>query len=346
MLILPSCTITNYGDNNKNRVFVVGRGASVKEVLLGPQKGEPRLWVWGRRWSRWRTIRVWLLLIWFLSLLVWIVSRAANTFRCFEISSATVTTVLAWPWIRGPYLLYSRHALPLRAEYEAQRAHATLPEFDNHISHAVERLGFKPAGVLTTKPVYSRLGIRVMMYVHPENKDSAQIGRITRRSGILPVLVFKSRFADGFAFETSNSRSAPIFPPDPTFPVFRFPQLRSVSDLYRVHRKIKEELGANRVPSTTDEEQELNDFVTRAEVVHQRNLSSDYKLNTSGDRYKPTIRGAIRRAWLLTWPIKPFRQMQVESEGMRKAKTLGLPIHPKVGCLEESLRRPSNSGGS
>jgi hypothetical protein len=324
--------------------LVVGRGASVKDVLLGPQKGETRLWVWGRRWSRWRTIRVWLLLIWFLSLLVWSVSRSASTLRFLEVLSATVFTVLSWPWIRGPYLLYSHHALPLRAGYETQSANATLPEFDNHVSRAVERLGFKPAGVLTAKPVYSRLGIRVMMYVHPENKDSAQIGRIERRSGILPVLVFKRRFADGFAFETSNSRSAPISPPDPIFRVFRFPQLRSVSDLYRVHRKIKEEIGTNRVPSIANEEQELNEFVSRAKVVHQRDVSSGYRLNTVGDRYKPTIRGAIRRAWLLTWPVKPFRQMQVESEGTRKATALGLPIHPKVGCLEESLRHPSNSG--
>jgi hypothetical protein len=51
---------------------------------------------------------------------------------------------------------------------------------------------------------------------------------------------FKARFADSFAFESSNSYVALIVRPDSRFPVFRFPAVRSILDLYRLHRKITE----------------------------------------------------------------------------------------------------------
>lgn len=313
----------------------------MKEILLGPGNDGPRLWVWGRPWSHWRTIRLWLLLIWSASFVAWLPSHAEVASLSFKFLSPVVVAVLTWPWVRGPYLLYTRHALPLRRGYLGLVTNAVPPEFKNHVSDSIEKLGFKPASVLTSNSFLTRVSVQVMMYVHPGNRDSAQVGHITKSSGVLPVLVFKSRFADGFAFETSNSRSARIFPSDPDFPVFRFPQLRSVSDVYRLHRRIKQDLETCRVPVISDAEQELREFVSRAEVVHQRNVSRDYVLD--GDRYRLTLRGAIRRAWLMTWPIKIYRHMRVEREGMKKAAELGLPIHPIFGCLQESARRRSAS---
>jgi hypothetical protein len=271
----------------------------------------------------------------------WLPSHAEVASLIFKFSSACVVAMLTWPWIRGPYLLYTRHALPVRNGYVALAANAVPPEFQNHISDSVEKLGFKAAGVVTSNSLLSRVSVHLMMYVHPGNRDSAQVGHITKRSGVLPLLVFKSRFADGFAFETSNSRSARIFPSDPNFPVYRFPQLRSVSDVYRLHRRIKQDVETDRAPVIGDAEEELSEFVCRAEIVHQRNVSRDYTLD--GDRYRLTTRGAIRRAWLMTWPIKGFRQMRVEREGMKKAAELGLSIHPKLGCLEESINQRTRS---
>lgn len=153
------------------------------------------------------------------------------------------------------------------------------------------------------------------------------------------MLVFKARFKDGFAFETSNSRTAPIFRPDPQFPFFRFPQIRFHADLYRIHQKIKERFTTNRCPVVANKSEELNDFLIRAEKLHERNAARDYKLNAAGDRYIFTLRGAIRRAWLQTWPVKPIRALRVQSKAMKTALELGLPIHPKFGRLQDSLRR-------
>jgi len=51
-----------------------------------------------------------------------------------------------------------------------------------------------------------------------------------------------------------------------------------------------------------------------------------------------TWRGAIRHAWLFAWPIESFRRTRAHSAGMKLARELGLPINPKFGRLEESLR--------
>jgi len=157
--------------------------------------------------------------------------------------------------------------------------------------------------------------------------------------------VFKSRFADGLAFETSDSHTPQLFEPDPNFPVFHFPSVRSTRDLYRLHSKIKERYGTSRAPALADKEGELKEFIVRAEIVRDRHACSGvYKLAPAADRYVYTWKGAIRHAWLRAWPIKSLRTMRVYNESMKMAEELGLRIHPKFGCLEDSLPNRAAAG--
>lgn len=292
----------------------------------------PRVWVWGRPWTPWRTARLLLLLLWAGTVLVSMFVRPLGLKLLVEILSSVVFVVLLWPWVRGPYLLYTRGWLSLHSRFEPT---AQDPDDGSIWSEdSVQALGFQRVGVLSKS---DRVRTEVKIFLHPGTGDSAQIARIFRRSGVLYALVSKSRFDDGFAFETSNSHTPHLFIPDPHFPVFRFPQLRSVADLYRIHQKLRERFTSTHVPCTPEASEELSHFITRAETAHQRIAKQGYKLDTAGARYAFTLKGAIRMAWLRTWPIDQIRMVRMEARAMKTAEQLGLPIHPKFGCLLESI---------
>jgi len=292
------------------------------------------------RWSRRPSTRFQVFVLWAVITIVYVISRSAAAWPLFEVASAGFLAFFGWPFLEGPYRLYRRGTLPLRADYRVFDGPFT-PDIPGYLVRDLSHLGFKFSGRLVQEPGKRNVAVRIEVFVHPANKDSAQVGHVVSGLRNTPVLVFKSRFEDGFAFETSNTRSAPIFHPDPNFPVFRFPAVRSTKSLYRLHCKIKEQYALTHRFPIADADGELNEFIRRAEVANQRLAQSGhYKLASSGDCYAYTLTGAIRHAWFSAWPVKPLRAIRVYSKSMKMAEELGLRIHPKFGCLEESLRRP------
>jgi len=260
------------------------------------------------------------------------------SWHLFEIASAAASAFFLWPFVEGPYLLYKRHSQPLDAPFRVF-AGPLKSEFPQYRIRGLLEIGFEFAGQLVQGTHGRNVAVQMQMFIHPANTDSAHLVKVLSGLRTVELLVFKSRFDDGFAFETSDSRTAPIFSPDPNYRVFRFPSLRSTSDLYRLHRRIKDGFSLARRPVLARGDDELMEFIARAEVVRQRHAhSGDYKLGPAGDRYVYTLWGAILHGWLHAWPIKSFRTLRVESRGMKMAKELGLPIHPKFGRLEESVR--------
>lgn len=290
------------------------------------------------RWSRMPVSRLQIFAVWVFVAILAAITGHAISLHVFEIASAACIAFFLWPFEQGPYLLYTKNWRPLRVDYRVSE-NPIRPEFPKPRVDALLSLGFQPAGELVQEPAGRNVLAHFAMFIHPANKDSAQLGRIMSGLQIIHIVVFKARFDDGFAFETSNSHVAPIFEPDPRFRVFRFADVRSTYDLYRLHRKIKEQFFASQHSVLADERGELAEFMARAEVIHQKHAQGgDYKLSPAGDRYVYTWRGAIRHAWLFAWPIKSFRRMRAHSAGMKLARELGLPINPKFGRLEESLR--------
>ena len=292
------------------------------------------------RWSRRPLTRLRVFVLWAVITIVYVFWRSELSWRIFEVVSAAALVFFGWPFVEGPYRLYRRGMLPLRADYRIFDGPLT-PDIPGYRVRDLSYLGFKSAGRLVQEPGRRNVAARIEVFVHSVNKDSVQIGYIVSGLRNTPVLVFKARFDDGFAFETSNAGSAPVFQPDPNFAVYRFPAVRSTRSLYRLHCKIKEHFALTHGVPIADPDGELNEFIHRAEIVHQRHAhSGHYRLASSGDCYVFALTGAIRQAWLSTWPVKPLRDARVYSKSMKMAEELGLRIDAKFGCLEESLRRP------
>ena len=257
---------------------------------------------WGVRtlwWLLWWSpeVRVISLLLWLVSLSV--VLAVGSPGRVFLFKVASGITAILWviplPW--GAFRLYrrvrhTRTAAWIRADAEIAR------ELNSQWIQQVRDLGFNLAGYLTKNCDEAP---RLALFVNPENRDSAQISRMPWKD----LLVFEARFADGFAFETCNAASAPS-PVIANNLVFAFPETGLPFDLYRVHQRIKEDMGSGREPVILDGEGEIDEFISRSAEVRSHLMSRDYRLKADGYRF--TMVGAIRKASLLLWPVKQLRE--------------------------------------
>jgi hypothetical protein len=296
---------------------------------------EPRLWVFGRPWTRWRTARLALILSWLFAVFFWALTSWPAGLRVVQGLSMFLIPVLVWPWIRGPYRLYSRDWLPLRTNFVVQDQ-ANAFDFARH-DEMLLPLGFERAGCVVNESHPGRPDVQAALYLHTGNMDTAYIGQVKTRRRTTHVCAFISRFTDDFVLESSNARIPELFLPDPNHPVFKFPQLRSRRDLYRIHQELKKRFATTRVLTVGDKAEELARFIARTEIVHARIAKRYFRLSKERDRYVHTVRGAIRLAWLSTWPVNLIRQGRSESKAMNTADELGLPIHLKLGCLVDSV---------
>jgi hypothetical protein len=147
----------------------------------------------------------------------------------------------AWIFVailQGPYLLYTKGSLPLRADHRVFEGEIG-PEYPQHRVGAVFGPGFRYAGHWCKSPGEEMLPSICDVYPPGEPGFGATGADRVGPEHNSPA-GFKARFDDSFAFESSNSYVALIVRPDSRFPVFRFPAVRSILDLYRLHRKIKE----------------------------------------------------------------------------------------------------------
>jgi hypothetical protein len=192
----------------------------------------------------------------------------------------------------------------------------------------IRDLGFKLVGYLTKVQDDAP---RLALFINSENRDSASIGRVAGHE----LLVFKTRFADGSALETGNTVLPPLRSAIPNHPVFRFPQIRFPSDLYRVHQRIRRQMGSAREPVISDGEGEIAEFISRAEVVRSHIMSRDYQLRKPDNVYVFTVRGGVRQAPLLTWPVKPIREAIFRRKALNELSRLGFQIDKRTGRIVE-----------
>ena len=283
--------------------------------------GAGTLW-WLLWWSP--SVRVFSLVLWLVSLIFVLVQKSAGALFLFELASGVTIVLWSVPFFWGTYRLYTIVRSPIRAGW--CRADAALcKELRSDWMQQVKDLGFKLAGYLTKDCDDAP---HLALFVNSENRDSAHISQIAGKE----LLVFKTRFEDGFAFETGNTDSVRLLPMNPNFPTFRFPQLRLTSDLYLVHERLKSCVGSGREPVISNGEGEIAEFISRAEVVRKHMMSRDYRATTAGV-YRFSIQGALRHAASLTWPAKPIREVISRRRALNQLTRLGFEIDKKTGRI-------------
>lgn len=300
--------------------------------------------------SRQPAVRVLLVLIGAFFLLRYEITRKPAAWRDFELAATIALAVFVYPFVEGPMRLHSHGGLPAQSAFRLA-TEETGPPLQGDRDPQLRQLGFEYAGQIIKPSGGNNVAVRMHIYTHSQNQDSAQLTEILAGHGTTPHFGFKARFKDDIAFETNDTANAPIFEDDPNYRSFRFPQVRSTDSLYRLHRRIKERLFADHFPTMADKEGELAEFIAKFEVAQQRMAqcgdyqlsreSDDYRLSIEPDWYRFTWKGAIRQAWLLAWPVKQIRAWRLQNQALRMAKELGLPIKLERACINELKNPPS-----
>jgi hypothetical protein len=239
------------------------------------------------------------------------------------LTSAIVAGLLLIQFVLNSYLIYSRVSHPLHVlwtEFDVDmRQH-----FPNLHFSDLEKLGFSLAGYLV-KSDFSGGGLfHLAIFIHSQNKDSAEVFVSNSGRSLFALPIFKSRFQDGFAFEVGNHGIAPHkISGGPNFPAFNFPQVQSTAELYRIHCLAKKHFSKSRVPVVAEGSGELSEFARKAEEVHQYTMSRPgYKLNSDGTCYAYTAPGAVRAALRHQWPITSIRRWSALVSARRHARKL------------------------
>ena len=247
------------------------------------------------------------------------------------ITLSIIVGLLLVQYVLNSYLIYSRVSHPLNVLWTEwpEDIGRRFPEF--HFSD-LEQLGFRLSGCLVRSDGARLLYLAI--FAHPQNKDSAEVFVSGEGSSFLTLPIFKSRFADGFAFEVGSSRVAPHqISGGPNFPAFNFPNARSTAELYRIHGLLKSELSKSRAPAVSEGSGELREFARKAEEVHNYSMSApDYRISADGMHYAYTLRGAMRAAWQHQWPIAPIKRWVALRSAIHHANRL------EKHCANANLR--------
>jgi len=232
-----------------------------------------------------------------------------------------VAGLLLAQFVLNSAFIYSRVSHPLHVLWTEWPGdiRGRFPEF---LFFDLEQLGFCVSGYLVRSDLSRPLFLAIL--VHPQNKDSAELFISGEGESLLTLPIFKTRFADGFAFEVGNSRVVPHkILGGPNFPAFNFPNVHSTASLYRIHSLLKKEFSESRAPVVSEGSGEIREFARKAEEVHDYTMSgSNHRLSADGTKYRYTLIGALRAAWQHHWPIAPIKRWLALGSAIRHANRL------------------------
>lgn len=263
-----------------------------------------------------------------------VIAGSNETLLLWRVSLVFTVLFVSWPILQGTYLLHKNKSVSPRAGYRIAD-NSLLGELPTHDAADLARLGFAFVGCLEKEPDDPRVTTHVAIFVHEESGNSAQLARVRSSLRTTYLVAFATRFRNGLVVETSDSFRTPIFHPKPKYQSFRFPQVRSTSNLYFLHQAITREYEASRIKLRETPENALANFIEAAEEIHILNMEQgDYRLNPTGDRYVFTWRGAFRHSFLHAWPMSTIRVIRASSRAEKKCNQLGYRINPKLGRIE------------
>lgn len=135
---------------------------------------------------------------------------------------------------------------------------------------------------------------------------------------------FITRCSEQMQIDTNTNATAPVLFPVPQHHVFRFPQVRDVFTLYRVHRMLVTEIARGALPVLPPAGEEIGELKRRLDRYGLWQAERGYMyLDRSGEYYRLTWKGAILGAWRSVWPVPWIRAWRQRRKNGAVLKRLG-----------------------
>jgi hypothetical protein len=128
-------------------------------------------------------------------------------------------------------------------------------------------------------------------------------------------MAFTTYCSEGLQVDTSTELIAPSVLPRTEHHVFRFPRIKDVFTLYRLHRKLVDRT-CNGAPAVLPPPgQEVAELQRRLERFGPSLQTRGFlRLDNEGKCYRLTLKGAIVAGWRSIWPVPMLRRWKMRAQ--------------------------------
>ena len=184
-------------------------------------------------------------------------------------------------------------------------------------------LGFRQVGDLVHRGAMSTT--RVAVLTHPDGIVATIVFMITNQGSMVQMVEFTAQFTSGTVLDVNNSGALPGFAPRADHVVYRFPEVRDASRLYRVFQALlRRDFGSSSLvqPDLSDPAAFLK---VATEREYRRQVESGYyRFDQATGRYGQTLKGGYLMAWKLMFPVKQIRRALLAQRTRDVLRELGL----------------------
>ena len=190
---------------------------------------------------------------------------------------------------------------------------------------AITGLGFEPVGYVNVGTMAAGTQSFMALFSNPATLEWADVSAVKSTKQMKGYSEFITRCSNDSQVDTNTNATAPVLFPWPSYHVFRFPQIKDAFTLYRVHRMLVQQHTGGSSPELPPKGHELAELKRRLERYGVRQQERGYmRLDSTGDSYRLTWKGAILGAWRSIWPISTIRNLLMQGQSQTRLRSLGV----------------------
>jgi len=190
---------------------------------------------------------------------------------------------------------------------------------------AIAGLGFDPVGYINLGTMASGTESYMALLSNSRTLEWADVSVVKSSKQMKGYSEFITRCSNDAQVDTNTNSTAPVLYPWPSYHIFRFPQVKDAFTLYRVHRMLVQQNTGGSTPELPPKGQELPELKRRLERFGVRQQERGYMyLDSGGEYFRLTWKGAVLGAWRSIWPISALRNFWMQSRSQTQLRTLGV----------------------
>lgn len=190
---------------------------------------------------------------------------------------------------------------------------------------AITGLGFEPVGYVSVGTMAAGTQSFMALFSNSATLEWADVSAVKSAKQMKGYTEFITRCSNDSQVDTNTNATAPVLFPWPGYRVFRSPQIKDAFTLYRVHRMLVQQHTGGSSPELPPKGQEIAELKRRLERYGARQQERGYMyLDSAGESYRLTWKGAILGAWRSIWPISAIRNLLMQGQSETRLRSLGV----------------------
>jgi len=190
---------------------------------------------------------------------------------------------------------------------------------------AITGLGFEPVGYINLGSMANGTQSFMALLSNSRTLEWADVSVVKSTKQMKGYSEFITRCSDDSQVDTNTNATVPVLFPWPSYHIFRFPQINDAFTLYRVHRMLVQQNTGGSRPELPNKGQELAELKRRLERYGVRQQERGYMyLDSAGECFRLTWKGAILGAWRSIWPISLLRNLWMQGQSETRLRSLGV----------------------